>query len=162
MNIVGILSTIKGKVLDAASFEFLQNAYEMQNKNIEQLSNNNEALKESNELLKEKNNALKEENAELKNRIATIESELRMVSMPRESSHVLSEVAKNILKQCIKSDTTDFADEYMMHSLSHTRVEIEAAFDELEQVELIFQNYDVLGEGSHALTPKGKKVALKI
>ena len=66
MDISKILSDIKGKVLDAANFDLLMHAYDLQNENIKQLKNNNQALKENNDLLKEKVENLEEENQSLR------------------------------------------------------------------------------------------------
>jgi len=46
MEILSILAGLKDKVLDAAHYELLRGAYELQSKNIEQLQINNDALKE--------------------------------------------------------------------------------------------------------------------
>jgi hypothetical protein len=66
MDISKILSDIKGKALDAAHFDLLKHAYDLQNENIEQLKSNNQALKESNEFLEEKVKRLEKENESLR------------------------------------------------------------------------------------------------
>ena len=60
MGAIQTLDLIKGKVLDAANFEILKSAYEMQEKNIEQLKTSNEALKDNNQALNEKFDSLNE------------------------------------------------------------------------------------------------------
>lgn len=60
MDILKILDGVKGKVLDAAHFELLKHAYELQEHNISQLKTNNAALKESNELLKERSKGIED------------------------------------------------------------------------------------------------------
>ena len=37
MDILGVLQTLKGKVLDATHFELLKHAYELQDENLKQL-----------------------------------------------------------------------------------------------------------------------------
>jgi len=64
-DVIKILADIKGKALDVVHFELLKNAYELQNKNIEQLKTNNEALEESIKLLKQKNALPIQENKEI-------------------------------------------------------------------------------------------------
>ena len=66
MDISRILNDIKGKALDAAHFDLLKHAYDLQNENIEQLKSNNQALRESNDLLAEKVKRLEKENESLR------------------------------------------------------------------------------------------------
>jgi len=165
MDIIQILSTIKGKVLDAANFELLKTAYGLQNQNIEQLKNNNTALKESNDLLKEKINSLNKDNSTLKERVLILEDELRLKKEDSRSQG-LSEVALAILGKCIKHDVTEFNDESMLGSLSpYSRIQVESAIDELEKLQLIYARSIMggFGEGTdYSLTAEGKKAALKI
>ena len=71
MDIVQLLTLIKGKVLDATNFELLKNAYELQKQNNDQLKENNDALKESNSLFKEKLAHLENEKNELREQISS-------------------------------------------------------------------------------------------
>src|SRR5688572_26032865 len=60
MDVISILNGIKGKVLDAAHFDLLRSAYDLQNENIEQLKSNNEAIRENNILLRNASETLKQ------------------------------------------------------------------------------------------------------
>ena len=93
MDMLAILSGIKGKVLDAHNFDLLKRVYDLQNENIEQLKSNNEALKEKNGLLEEKAALLKKDNESLKATIETLKS--RLAALPNAGE--LSEDEKRIL-----------------------------------------------------------------
>jgi len=163
MDIIKILSTIKGKVLDAEHFEILQHVYELQNQNIEQLKNNNSALKESNNLLKEKNDNLEKENSELKKRIVFLENELTL-KKSTELPQKLSEVAEAILRKCMQEDITNFNDKNMIRSLPYSKIEIEAGIDELSHLKLVhLGSVQMMGGGAnYYLTTEGMKFVLKL
>ena len=76
MDILGILTGIKGKVLDAAHFDLLHSAYDLQNQNIELLKNNNEAITENNQLLRDGSDKLETEIGRLKAENAGLRAEL--------------------------------------------------------------------------------------
>ncbi len=163
MDVIQILTTIKGKVLDAANFEILKKTYELQNDNIEQLKNNNEALKESNGLLKEKTSGLERDYNNLKVRVKSLEDELRMIKSA-DSSQKLSEFAEAILRKCIKDDKSEFLDDRMVASFPFSKMQAEAGLDELIKHKLVVQtsvSFMNVGAG-FSLTPEGKKLALKI
>ena len=42
MDVIAILQTLKGKVLDATHFDMLKHAYELQDQNLKQLKTNND------------------------------------------------------------------------------------------------------------------------
>lgn len=165
MDIIKILSDIKGKALDTVHFELLKSAYELQNQNIEQLKNNNEALKENNNLLKEKVQALEKNKSGLEKKIGDIESKLTSIK-DTNSQQELSEVAKAILHDCIKRDKSEFNDESTIRALSHfTRIQVETGIDELVRHRFVLPGSVMggFGEGvDYDLTPNGKKFALKI
>ncbi len=75
MEITKILSTIKGKVLDATNYELLSSAYEIQQQNIIQLKENNTSIKENNELLKNKIQNQEETIKDFKIEISKLKSE---------------------------------------------------------------------------------------
>ena len=160
MDIVGILNTIKGKVLDAAHFELLQSAYELQNRNIEQLTSNNSALKESNELLKEKDASLKHENTELKQRLFTLESELK--EFRNSSSTELSDVARSILRMYVTENAGELF-EGDFYSLPFNRVEIDLGVNDLCELDMMVQSRVNMGHGAgFSLTSEGQRRALKL
>ena len=131
-----ILASIKGKVLDAAHFELLKSAYDLQAQNLEQLQANNAALKESNDLLKEKAGTLAKQCEQLKVRVAELEARLAAAA-PEAKDVRFSETATAILTRCVKQDITDFYAEEMIEALPITRMEVEVAIDELEAREVL-------------------------
>lgn len=163
MDIIQALTVLKGKVLDAANFELLKSAYELQNENIEQYKNNNTALKENNDLLKEKISGLKEENDNLKKRVKIIEDDLRGRENA-DSFQKISEFAEAILRKCIKDDKSDFTDEKMLASLPFSRLQAEAGLDELIRFKFVGHGSASMvgGAATYYLTSEGTKLALKI
>ena len=133
MDITNILSSIKGKVLDAKNIELLKHSYDLQNDNIEQLKNNNDALKESNQLLQEKLDRFQKENKSLR---ATIKQLKEQIPSSSESLD-LSEVAIDILKLYVDRDKTKLYRDETDPSLSHGQIQIEAAIDELTNADII-------------------------
>ncbi len=161
MDIGKILSEIKGKVLDAAHFELLESAYELQNQNIEQLKENNSAIKEKSALLQEKATHLEKENNELKARVEDLESQLANHSGQTEAIK-LSEVAVAILRVCIERDITDFYSENMITVISFTRMQTEAAIEELEEKGLVALASVGPDGSNYYVTSEGKKFALEM
>ena len=100
MDISKILGEIKGKILDAAHFDLLKRAYDLQNENIEQLKSNNEAFKESNSLLEKENRSIREENQKLK----TENHQLKMNFQNTTDVDVIDEIEKKILILLSSSD----------------------------------------------------------
>jgi len=162
MDIIKILSDVKGKALDAVHFELLKSAYELQNQNIEQLKNNNEALKESFSLLREKTKRLEKENYEYKKFIEAFKRE--NTSKKDISSPTLTEVANAILSECLKDDETEFVAENMIARLQYSKIQIKAALDELSKHKLIqISAVSWRGGGTHYyLTSKGKQFILSL
>jgi predicted RNase H-like nuclease (RuvC/YqgF family) len=72
VDIPAILSSIKGKVLDAGHFDLLKHAYDLQNDNIEQLTRNNGLLKEEVARHKQEIKSLKAEAATLKSKVEAL------------------------------------------------------------------------------------------
>ena len=161
MDVLKILSGLKGKVLDAAHFELLQSAYELQKQNIDQLKENNSAIKESNELLKEKNEQLFSANQILSADIEELKSKL-----PKETSPALvnlSESAISILTKCIELDVTNFYDQEFVKNIPYSKVKLEAAIDELEEINFLELGITNPYAGSkYNLTNPGKKFALQL
>jgi len=162
MDIIKILSDIKGKALDVAHFELLKSAYELQNQNIEQLKNNNEALNESNSLLKEKVSSMGKHIIKLEKQLEAIEKQIP--SRVSRSSVSLSEVARSILIRCLELDVTEFTDENMIRNLKHSRIKVEAAIDELSNLNLISIGSVSYGGGEvdYYLTSEGKQFILTL
>ncbi len=161
MDIIGILNSIKGKVLDSANFELIQTAYELQNNNVEQLKENNSAINESNKLLKEQTEQVVIENNQLKSKVAELEAQLTAVS-PKDHAADISEAALAILKQCIDQDLTNFYDAEMVNSISFSSMQAEVGIDELLAKQLIdLSSFDAEGK-FYCLTEGGKKYAINM
>jgi len=156
MDILSILSGLKGKVLDAAHFELLQSAYELQNQNISQLKENNAAIKESNSLLTDKNQRLVKENKELEKEIDNLKAKI-----PQAGNEV-SNVALALLKKCVEIDATDFYVDEMAKLIPYTKMEFEAAIEELEEIKFLeFSINDPSGD-NYIITRDGKKYILQL
>ncbi len=137
MNIGTILSDIKGKVLDAAHFDRLKHAYDLQSDNIEQLSRNNAAFKEGNELLLKQVAELKEANDSLTQTVAQLRQRLAKLDDEPTLSR-LSEVALAVLHLYQQADSTRLYKETdILATLSFTRIQIESAIDELKKADMI-------------------------
>lgn len=79
--------------------------------------------------------------------------------------NAISVVAENIIKECVMQDTTEFDDASMIRKLSHSKIEIEAAIDELVSCGLVLASQVATSfkEGwDYYFTTKGKKYMLGI
>jgi hypothetical protein len=83
MDFLGMLNGLKGKVLDAAHFDLLKSAYDLQNENITQLKSNNEALKENAELVRGQVEQLRLENHQLLETNKELLSELKQINQAK-------------------------------------------------------------------------------
>ncbi len=156
MDILSILSGLKGKVLDAAHFELLQSAYELQSQNISQLKENNAAIKESNSLLTDKNQRLTKENKELEEKINHLNEKI-----PQAGNEV-SSVALALLKKCVEIDVTDFYVDEMLELIPYSKMQFEAAIEELEEIKFLeFSINDPSGD-NYIVTKDGKKYILQL
>ncbi|EHF7843799.1 hypothetical protein J3Y18_003593, partial [Salmonella enterica] len=90
---------VKGKVLDAAHFELLKHAYELQEHNISQLKTNNAALKESNELLKERSKGIED-------KVEQLEDELHQVNGIDNTQLLYGLQAVRCLIRCVPLSAT--------------------------------------------------------
>ena len=155
MDIIKILGTLKGKVLDASHFDLLKHAYDLQNKNIVQVKNNNDVLKESNDLLKQKIIELNAENTILKETIEEYKNQIKTI--PRTSlMDNLSEIAINILELYISNNTTELWEKFIMRTLPFSKIQVQAGLDELCSAELISSySFDPSHGKEYSLTDKG-------
>lgn len=161
MDITSILQGIKGKVLDAAHFDLLKHAYELQEQNINQLKSNNEAIKESNLLIQEKNKHISGEMVALESRIQELEEALAKAQVPETALNEPSSVALAVLGKFKERDVTDMYQHQIAHLLPHTNIEVESALDELSELELIsFGSVSYENGVNYYLTGKGKKFLL--
>jgi hypothetical protein len=153
MGMTEILAQVKDKVLDAAHFELLKHAYELQEENIAQLKTNNESLKESNVLLKEKLERLETANNGLNTVINNLKARLKKLDCA--SNQNLSDVANSVIQAFLDNDTT----EMMKHDLEDpsrlSKIEIAAGLDELKKKHIIIF---ATSHGKIILTELGKKL----
>lgn len=158
MDILKILDGVKGKVLDAAHFELLKHAYELQEHNISQLKTNNAALKESNELLKERSKGIEDKVEQLEEELCQVKKQLKKQVVEDDEVIKLSENATKIMSRIMNEDVTDFYQNAMIDAMDISKISVEAALDELSEYGLI-EAYSVRpGYGLHYhLTRKAKK-----
>lgn len=158
VDILGILGSLKGKVLDASHYDLLEHAYKLQQENVTQLRENNAALRESADLLraelgraKDRVVALERENTELQTRV--------LASGPESE---LSTCALALLRWLVGDDLKAFYDVEAHDAELGSKLETEAAIDELEAAKLI----DVGSYGSQGahyyLTDAGKRFVLTL
>lgn len=158
MDIVKILSGLKGKVVDAENFDILLNAYEFQNENIERLKDKNSALEENNNLLAKKGRLILRENKTLKDKMS-----LNAGSSSEEVINTeLSKTATTILKYCKNNEMTSFNSELILSLIPDNRAETEAAVEELEEHSYIDISGYGLNGSTYYLTIIGKIHAMKI
>ena len=74
----------------------------------------------------------------------------------------LSEEAYSILAYCLENDKTSFISETIIDALSHSRIGIESAFEELEGKDLIRLANHTLTGARYVLTKSGKKRVLNL
>lgn len=153
MDIIKILSNMKGKMLDAANFELLKSAYDLQNQNIAQ-------LKENNHLLQDKVKRIEKENKLLK---SSLEELRKQIPSPTDSSCLsnLSGVARDILKLYLDRDVTKMLRDEMVSSLSHSQIQVEAAVDELKHADILMAGFTVGSHASYSLTDSGTQYLAK-
>lgn len=130
MDILKILSGIKGKVLDSHHFDLLKHAYELQEQNLEQMRHNNSVIRESNELLKDKVASLEKANEKLASRV----EELSRLAPGREGKRELSElseVATSILDVYVFADEVTLDDTVIRSRVKCNAIQAKAGLDEL-------------------------------
>ncbi len=161
MDLVSILNGIKGKVLDAAHFDLLRSAYDLQNENIEQLKSNNEALRDSNSLLNERIDKremeiarLKAENADLRARVADTSADTL--------EYQPTGLAKQILQMYRQVDEHLLFDKHAASVLPNSQLEVEVAFSELTKEKVVTSG--IFGDrgAGYFLTAAGKRLVLRL
>ena len=135
MEITKILGGLKDKVLDAANFELLKSAYELQEFNIEQLKSTNTAITENNMLLKEQVqqlegelDALRSENSDLRTRVK--EQSPQQIEMP-------TGLTLGVLGVFYQADETTLYEGQIQGGLNASMVQIAAALSDLTAREFI-------------------------
>jgi len=157
MDVIKILAEVKDKVLDAAHYQLLESAYNLQEETITQLKSNNEALKENRQLQAEKTTQLEAENVELKAAIELLENQ-----MPSTVEGELSHVAEGIIAKLFEDDLVNFSNAGLPQALGYNKIAVELALEELEKQGLIrLGSVDPQGS-NYYLTTSGKQHTLKI
>jgi FtsZ-binding cell division protein ZapB len=77
MDVIAILTGLKGKALDLRDIELLKHAYELQDQNIKQLKENNDALRDAVAIAQDRVTSLEQENTELQNQVQLQNGRLR-------------------------------------------------------------------------------------
>ena len=139
MSLMEILNDLKGKALDAAHFDLLKHAYELQDKNMEQLEKSNAGLEKENQCLKEKVQQLSVENVTLNEELKKYRAEKAGLRKPK-SYKKLSVVAQAILDFYLRSDMTTLDDSDIFGGVGggkYSKIEISTAMDELKTAKLL-------------------------
>jgi len=159
MGITEALSGIKGKVLDAAHFELLKSAYDLQEKNIKQLQTSNVLLKEQVEHIKEENRGLRDANEHLEKIVQELQQRIKEYKHQASASNQLSKVAYAILNTYAESDETELQKDHISSMLEYTNIKVEAGISELVAAKLIRQTRtsSFNRSAAYGLTAAGKK-----
>ena len=107
MDIIAILTGLKGKALELRDIEFLKHAYELQEQNIKQLKENNEAVRDALGLAKTRIESLESENADLKSKNAKLVARNNELDREHSETHAATHESdiKAILESWLKSRT---------------------------------------------------------
>lgn len=161
MDITSILQGIKGKVLDAAHFDLLKHAYELQEENINQLKSNNEALKESNVLIRGKLQKAELEKAALEEALASAKAEADKLRPRDAGAYSLSVAAKAVLALFKAADVTDMYEANIVQGAKHSRIEVESAIEELSSANFLdYSSVSPQRGVNYYLTAEGKRYVL--
>ncbi len=153
MNIAKILHGLKGQVLDAAHFELLKHAYELQEENIRQLKTNNEALKESQKLLTEKLSALENDYSALESNVDEIRKNL-----PDPEVTEISDYAQNVLDAYKKADSTQMLKKDIASMSKMTNIQTESGIAELAEARYLRGTARRAGGILYSLSSSGKQL----
>ena len=153
-----MLAGLKDKVLDAAHYDLLRGAYELQNDNIEQLKTNNDALRESNGLLKERSSALERDVKALKAQLDELQKSVPIAP----SQYQPQGVAQRIMKLYQESGRTDIYETEFKQHLRCSDIALSAAFRELKDSDILTCNsYHRDQGGNYSLLPAGEQLVLR-
>lgn len=158
MDISSILSGLKDKVLDAAHFELLKSAYQLQEQNIAHLKSNNEAHRESVNLQHEKIERLERERDCLAVEVEKLRAELEAHEPPGTADE-LSEESEAVMGAFLSRDATTLDEHTIRQHVGFGKIELNAAIDELKEYELIsLGSISMNGPPKYRLSDKGKKL----
>ena len=161
MDILGILTGLKGKVLDAAHFDLLRSAYDLQNQNLEQLKSNNAAITENNELLRERCDRLETEIGRLKAENTDLRASLAK-GKEETTDYLPTGIPLLILQLYRQVDDHLLFDQQVASVLPHSKLEIEVAFAELSANNSV--SLGIMGDrgAGYFLSTLGKKLVLQV
>jgi DNA anti-recombination protein RmuC len=161
MDVLSILSGIKGKVLDAAHFDLLRSAYDLQKENIEQLKCNNDAIRDGNAVLKQRIEQLEAEIARLETENADLRRRVTDTGAD-EVEYQPSGLAKQILRIYRQVDNGLLFDKHAASVLRKSQLEIETAFSELTKQRVVDRG--ILGDrgAGYYLTDAGRRLVLAL
>ncbi|MCE2030179.1 hypothetical protein [Sessilibacter corallicola] len=151
MDIVKILQSLKGKVLDASHFELLEHAYKLQEENIKQLKTNNEALKENNSLIADELNRLRAERESLNGELSHVKTLL-----PSEGVN-LSEFAEHVLSIFEKNDAINMLESNLLEEGGLTTIQTQSGITELQEYGFVSYAIPKAGGNLYGLQPRGKE-----
>ena len=154
MDITKILSTIKGKVLDAANYELLANAYDLQQQNIIQLKENNTSIKESNSLLKEKLESYKKTMHEQNEKITQLEELTYLPKTVDSSSRVEEE--EEVLIFLSNHTKLDINKNHLSQHLNIKDEKTQYFLDNLQEDKLVCGSCSMSNPTSYSLTKQGR------
>ena len=76
IDVISLLTGLKGKALDLRDIELLKHAYELQDENLRQLKENNDVLREAVGLAQSRVTSLEEENVDLRSQMDVLNDRL--------------------------------------------------------------------------------------
>ena len=135
--------------------------YDLQNQNIDQLKSNNAAITENNQLLRERCERLEEESGRLKAENASLRAE-QAHSNTTKIDYAPTGIPLEIVKLYRQVDSHVLYEEQVASVLRHPKLEIEVAFSELSDHEIV--SWGSIGNRGvgYYLTALGKKLVLHI
>ena len=158
MGVLDILTSLKDKVLDAAHFELLRSAYELQDKNVDQLRQNNDAIRESNELLRQQMGQLQSENDTLKGRVAELEQ-----LNPGPVKYQPAGDALRVLQYYRDQDVVEAYEQDVQRRLGLPKIVASAVLSELRDQKLVTTTSIDHNRGtSFRLTDPGQRLVLTL
>lgn len=151
MDISKILVDLKGKVLDAAHFDLLKHAYDLQEENIKQLKTNNNALRESNQLLQDEVSVLKKLRDDLAN-----ENSVVRAMFPSDDID-LSEDADYVLKVFLSRDAINVFEKDLLKESGVSIIRTQSGITELQEKGFVSYGRPLAGGNIIGLSPRGQK-----
>ncbi|MEM8737267.1 MAG: hypothetical protein AAGG38_02150 [Planctomycetota bacterium] len=161
MDVTGMLSGLKGKVLDAAHFDILKSAYDLLNQNLEQLKSNNAAISENRDLLQEKIERLEKDNSSLREQVKKYKQLAANTAMV--SNKNLSSVETELLIMFKQKDSLIISSSVYGPLERRSKIEFTNAIEDLKKRGFISRVFHGQGiSDSYELTHQGQKAILTL